>query len=255
MTTSLLSLVHLTHVYELLLAAYGRPVNEPDYDPLGGLIGTILSQHTSDINSERAYRQLVAAYPTWEEVRDAPTYKVAEAIKSGGLANIKSVRIQDVLHTLTEQQQAQGGQKSLAAYLFDELEKRPTEEAWHYLRKLPGVGPKTAACVLMFNLDRPSFPVDTHIHRVAKRLGLIGPKVSADQAHTLFAQVTPPEWVYPLHVNLIRHGRKICHAQRPACPRCPLYGECAYVGSINPQQTVLSGKPPSQPRQNISEMR
>ncbi len=252
MMTSMLSLVHLTRVYELLLETYGRPVNEPDYDPLGGLIGTILSQHTSDINSERAYRQLVAAYPTWEEVRDAPTYKIAEAIKSGGLANIKSVRIQDVLHTLTEQQEAQGGQKSLAAYLFDELEKRPTEEAWQYLRKLPGVGPKTAACVLMFNLDRPAMPVDTHVHRVASRLGLIGPKVSADQAHALFAQATPPDWVYPLHVNLIRHGRQICHAQRPLCSRCPLYGECAYVGSVNAQQTVLSNKDSSVPRKENS---
>src|SRR5579875_3777416 len=124
MPASITPTIHLARVYELLIATYGEPKNEPDYDPLGGLIGTILSQHTSDINSERAYRQLVAAYPTWEEVRDAPTYKVAQAIKSGGLANIKSVRIQDVLHTLTEQQKAQGGQKSLAAYLFDELEKR-----------------------------------------------------------------------------------------------------------------------------------
>jgi len=254
MTTSLLSIAHLTRAYELLLATYGRPVNEPDYDPLGGLIGTILSQHTSDINSERAYRQLVAIYPTWEEVRDAPTYKVAQVIKSGGLANTKSVRIQDVLHTLTEQQKAQGGHKSLAAYLLDELEKRSTEEAWHYLRKLPGVGPKTAACVLMFNLNRPIMPVDTHVHRVALRLGLIGPKVSAEQAHTLFAQVTPPEWVYPLHVNLIRHGRQICHAQRPECSRCPLYGECAYVGSVNPLETMLSDKVPSATQKDTSEM-
>jgi len=252
--TTLLSIVHLTRVYELLLATYGKPVNEPDYDPLGGLIGTILSQHTSDINSARAYRQLVAAYPTWEEVRDAPTYQVAQAIKSGGLATIKSVRIQDVLHTLTEQQEAQGGQKSLAAYLFDELEKRSTEEAWHYLRKLPGVGPKTAACVLMFNLDRPVLPVDTHVHRVASRLGLIGPQVSAEQAHTLFAQVTPPEWVYPLHVNLIRHGRQICHARRPECTRCPLYGECAYVGSVNPQETTLSDQKLAPPRKTAPKM-
>ncbi|HLG77670.1 MAG TPA: hypothetical protein VKX46_14730, partial [Ktedonobacteraceae bacterium] len=206
------------------------------------------------INSERAYRQLVATYPTWEEVRDAPTYKVAQAIKSGGLANTKSVRIQDVLHTLTEQQKTQGGHKSLAAYLFDELEKRSTEDAWHYLRKLPGVGPKTAACVLMFNLGRPIMPVDTHVHRVSLRLGLIGPKVSADQAHTLFAQATPPEWVFPLHVNLIRHGRHICHAQRPECSRCPLYEECAYVGSVNPLKAGLSDKTPSTLRQDTPEM-
>lgn len=239
MSTFVRPTLHLTHVYEALLAAYGEPQNNPDFDPLGGLIGTILSQHTSDINSERAYQQLITAFPTWEAVRDAPTYQVAEAIKSGGLANIKSVRIQDVLHTLTEQQEASGGTKTLAEYLSDELAGRTTEDAWRYLRTLPGVGPKTAACVLMFNLDRPAMPVDTHVHRVSQRLGLIGPKVSADQAHILFDRVTPPAWVYPLHVNLIRHGRQICHAQRPECSRCPLYGECAYVGSVNAQETAI----------------
>ena len=240
MTISITPTLHLMRVYEALIAAYGTPQNEPDYDPLGGLIGTILSQHTSDINSERAYRQLIAAFPTWEQVRDTPTYQIAEAIKSGGLANVKSVRIQDVLHTLTEQQQEQGGKKALGEYLFDELAQRETEEAWRYLQKLPGVGPKTAACVLMFHLDRPALPIDTHVHRTSQRLGLIGPKVSADQAHVLFAKVTPPEWVYPLHVNLITHGRQICHAQRPECSRCPLYSECAYVGSVNAQETAIN---------------
>jgi len=232
---------HLVRVYELLVHSYGEPKNEPDYDPLGGLIGTILSQHTSDINSGRAYRQLVATFPTWEEVRDAPTDKIVEAIKCGGLANIKSVRIQDVLYTLTEQQQEQGDTKTLAEYLYDELARRSTEEAWHYLRELPGVGPKTAACVLMFHLDRPAFPVDTHVWRSSQRLGLIGPNVSADLAHTLFTRITPPDWVYPLHVNLIRHGRQICHARQPKCNRCPLFGECAYVGSVISQEVAVPG--------------
>lgn len=235
MTTSITPFAHLARVYDLLIATYGEPRNEPDYDPLGGLIGTILSQHTSDINSERAYRQLAATFPTWEAVRDAPTSQVAEAIRSGGLANVKAPRIQDVLQTLTEWQQEQGGNKSLADYLNDEMVKRAPEEGWRYLRTLPGVGPKTAACVLMFNLDQPVMPVDTHVHRVSQRLGLIGPKVSADQAHEVFAKITPPEWVYPLHVGLIKHGRQICHAQRPECGRCPLYNECAYVGNWNPQ--------------------
>jgi len=145
MTTAIIPTLHLTKVYDKLLAAYGEPQNEPDNDPLGGLIATILSQHTSDINSGRAYQQLIDTFPIWEAVRDASTNKVAEAIKSGGLANIKSVRIQDVLQTLTEQQQEQGATKTLAEYLCDELAKRTTEEAWHYLRQLPGVGPKTAA--------------------------------------------------------------------------------------------------------------
>lgn len=238
---SIIPTLHLANVYEKLLAFYGEPKNEPDYDPLGGLIATILSQHTSDINSGRAFQQLVTAFPTWEAVRDAETDKITEAIKCGGLANIKSVRIQDVLHTLTERQQEQQGTETLATFLSNELTKRTTEEALQYLRTLPGVGPKTAACVLMFHLDLPAFPIDTHVWRTAKRLGLIGIKVSADAAHPLFAKVIPPEWVYPLHVNLIRHGRQICHAQRPACGACPLYSECAYVGSVNAQETAIPG--------------
>jgi endonuclease III len=240
MPTSSIPTLHLAQVYEVLLATYGEPKNEPDYDPLGGLIATILSQHTSDINSGRAYQQLVTAFPTWEVVRDAATDTIAETIKCGGLANMKSVRIQDVLYTLTERQQEQQGTETLARFLSNELAKRTTEEALQYLRTLPGVGPKTAACVLMFHLDRPAFPIDTHVWRTARRLGLIGLKVSADAAHALFAKVTPPEWVYPLHVNLIRHGRQICHAQRPACHVCPLYSECAYVGSVNAQETAIS---------------
>ena len=242
MTISITPSIHLARVYELLIATYGEPKNEPDYDPLGGLVGTILSQHTSDINSERAYQQLVATFLTWEQVRDAPTNEVADAIRSGGLANIKAPRIQDALLTLTQQQQKQGGTKSLSDFLSEELAKRTSEEAWQYLRSIPGVGPKTAACVLMFNLDRPVMPVDTHVHRVSKRLGLIGAKVNADQAHEIFAKATPPEWVYPLHVNLIRHGRQICHAQRPQCMQCTLYKECAYVGSVNLQETMLSSE-------------
>jgi endonuclease III len=240
MTTFMTPSAHLARVYELLIATYGEPKNVPDYDPLGGLVGTILSQHTSDINSERAYQQLVATFPTWEEVRDAPTQAVATAIRSGGLANVKAPRIQDALLTLTEEQQVQGGTKSLAEYLYDELMKRTSEEAWSYLRSIPGVGPKTAACVLMFHLNRPVIPIDTHVFRVLRRLGVIGPKVNADQAHTIIAKMTPPEWVYPLHVNLIRHGRQICHAQRPGCHSCPLYGQCAFVGSVNPQETAIS---------------
>ena len=231
MTTTIIPPAHLERIYHLLAATYGEPAWIPDYDVLGGLVGTILSQHTSDINSERAYQQLVATFPSWEEVRDAPTFQVAEAIRSGGLANIKAFRIQDVLHTLTEQQQEAGQSGSLSAYLYDELTGRSPEDAWHYLRGLEGVGPKTAACVLMFNLGLPVMPIDTHVYRTSQRLGLIGPKVSIEQAHDIFARITPPEWVYPLHVNLIRHGRQVCHARRPDCLHCPLFIECKYAGS------------------------
>ena len=167
MTTTTIPSAHLARVYELLIATYCEPKNEPDYDPLGGLVGTILSQHTSDINSGRAYQQLITIFPTWEEVRDAPTNALAGAIKSGGLANIKAPRIQNALLTLTEWQQsqgcAQGGTKSLSDYLKDELTQRTPEEGWHYLRNIPGVGPKTAACVLMFNLGHAIMPVDTQL--------------------------------------------------------------------------------------------
>ena len=152
MTTSITPFIHLARVYDLLIATYGQPKNEPDYDPLGGLVGTILSQHTSDINSDRAYQQLIATFPTWEEARDAPADEVAYTIRSGGLANIKARRIQGALLILTERQQKQGGTSSLSDYLYDELTKRSSEEAWQYLRSIPGVGPKTAACVLMLTL-------------------------------------------------------------------------------------------------------
>lgn len=240
MTSSIIPTIHLTRVYNLLLETYGEPKNDPDYDPLGGLVGTILSQHTSDINSGRAYRKLRATFATWEKVRDAPTDQVADAIRSGGLANIKAPRIQDALFTLTEQQSAQGGSKNLGDYLSDELAKLSPEDGWKYLQRIPGVGPKTAACVLMFNLNQPVLPLDTHVFRTSQRLGLIGPRVNVNQAHVLFARVTPAEWVYPLHVNLITHGRLVCHAQRPKCSECSLYDECAYVGSVNAQETAIA---------------
>lgn len=238
MTTTTIPSTHLMRVYQLLVATYGIPQWQPDHDPLGGLVGTILSQHTSDINSERAYQQLITKFPNWEDVRDAPTYQLAETIRCGGLANVKAVRIQDTLHTLTEQQQADGHTGSLPDYLHEQLTKRSPEEAWHYLRSLPGVGPKTAACVLMFNMGQAIMPIDTHVHRLSQRLGLIGPKVNADQAHEIFARITPPKWVYSLHVHLIRHGRQVCHAQRPNCMHCPLHSECAYAGRVDNNEII-----------------
>src|SRR6266480_4855521 len=168
MTTSTPPPAHLARVFELLIATYGKPEWVADYDPLGGLVGTILSQHTSDSNSERAYQQLMATFPTWEEVRDASTNQVANALRSGGLANSKAPRIQDALLTLTEQQQAQGGSKPLSDFLYDELTRRTPEEAWRYLRGIPGVGPKTAACVLLFNMGRAIMSIDTDVHRVSQ---------------------------------------------------------------------------------------
>lgn len=208
-------------IFSLLVEAYGVPPWEPDEDALGGLVATVLSQHTSDVNSARAYERLVTALPSWEAVRDAPVEVVEEAIRPGGLAPQKARTIQRILRELT----ARLGEAPLSlAHLAD----LPPEQAQAYLRELPGVGPKTAACVLLFSLGMPAFPVDTHVWRVTRRLGLIGPKVSADQAHELLAELIPPQWRHTMHVDLIRHGRGICHARNPACERCPLRGECAY---------------------------
>ena len=211
----------LTEVYNRLVQAYGIPDWHPDGDPLGGLIATILSQHTSDVNSERAYRQLIAAFPTWEAVRDAPTPLVAEAIRPGGLANLKAQRIQQVLRVLTER--LRGQPLSLVG-----LEAMDLDAATTYLRTLPGVGPKTAACVLLFSLGRPAFPVDTHVWRVTRRVGLIGLRVTADAAHEALRRAVPAEWRHTLHVDLIRLGREVCHAQRPAHDACPLRPVCDY---------------------------
>lgn len=183
----------IARVYALLERIYGAKHNTPDGDPLDGLVGTILSQATSDVNSGRAHRALRAAYPTWEAVLAAPEEELANVIRSGGLANLKARRIQETLAALKEAQ----GKLDLA--VLDDL---PLEEALAWLRRLPGVGPKTAACVLLFDLGRPALPVDTHVHRVARRLGLIGPKVSADRAHSELQAQLAPEQVYEFHLTM-----------------------------------------------------
>jgi endonuclease-3 len=208
-------------IYERLIEAYGVPDWTPTGDALGELVATILLQHTSDVNSERAYKQVRERFPTWELVRDAPVEAVADAIRSGGLAEMKAERIQGILRLLTERLDG-------APLTLDYLAALPVEEAEAYLRALPGVGPKTAACVLLFALGKPAFPVDTHVWCVTRRLGLIGAKVSADAAHVALERMIPPAWRYAMHVNLIRHGRGACTAQRPACDRCPLRSGCPY---------------------------
>lgn len=208
-------------VYDRLVETYGIPAWEPDGDAVGGLISTILSQHTSDLNSERAYANLRATFPTWEQVRDAPEGDVASAIRSGGLAQVKARSIQRTLRVLTERDPD-------APFALRWLDPSDIESARAELTSLPGVGMKTASCVLLFSLGTPAFPVDTHVWRVTKRLGLIGASVSADAAHSALEQLIPPERRYTMHIDLIRHGRLVCHAQRPDCERCPLRARCAY---------------------------
>jgi endonuclease-3 len=208
--------------HELLAAHYGQRVWRGREDPLDELILTILSQNTSDTNSGRAYRALRQRFPTWAAVLAAPTAAVYEAIRPAGLGNIKAPRIQQALHSIRERR---------GALSLDHLEGMPLDEARAWLLSLDGIGPKTAACVLMFALGMPALPVDTHVHRVSLRLGLIGARVGADMAHALLEAALPPEAVYSFHLNMIQHGRLVCHARRPACERCPLARICDYAAA------------------------
>jgi endonuclease-3 len=186
-------------------------------DPLDELVLTVLSQHTSDLNAERAFGDLRAAYPTWHAVVDAPSGEVADAIRSGGLANTKAPRIQAILREVRDRE---GG------FTLDVLRSMSDGEARAYLTSLPGVGPKTAAVVLSFALGRDAMPVDTHVHRVTKRLGIIPPKASAERADRVLHDLVPDGLRTPLHVAFIRLGREICKAPTPRCAQCPLKDLC-----------------------------
>jgi endonuclease-3 len=192
--------------------------------PLAQLVQTILSQNTSDVNTERAFASLWARFGSWPAILEAPTSAVADAIRSGGLADIKAPRIQGVLAAI----KADRGE--LDERSLDFLAALPLEEARSYLTSLNGVGPKTAACVLLFALGLPALPVDTHVHRVSKRLGLIGPKVAAEPAHRLLESMMPRDQMFDAHMLLIRHGRVLCKALRPRCDACPLADVCPKVG-------------------------
>ena len=181
----------------------------------------LLSQHTSDHNSGRAFHRLIERFPGWEAVIEAPTAAVEDAIRPGGLAPTKAPRLQALLAEV----QARVPDFDLAF-----LEALPIDEAKAWLRSLPGVGPKSAAVTLMFALGRPALPVDTHVGRVAKRLGLVAERASAEQAHDLLEAQLAPEQMLPFHVDLIQHGRRTCHARNPDCERCPLLERCPRVG-------------------------
>jgi len=202
-------------IRDRLREMYGRPVERPHGRPIEELVRTVLSQNTNDRNRDVAYDRLRERFPTWEQVRDAPLDEVEEAIRPGGLAYTKAPRIQDILRGL--------GSEPDLGWLRD----ASRDEAISYLVALPGVGRKTAACVLIFSFGRPEIPVDTHVYRVGKRLGLLSPRASFDRAHDELRAVTDPEDAYELHINLIRHGRAICRPQ-PRCPECGLRRMCPY---------------------------
>lgn len=201
----------------LLEDEYGIPAPKRRLRPLDELILTILSQHTTDVNSHRAFESLRRRFPSWEGVMEAEPPEIAEAIRSGGLAQSKAIRIKLLLRKLWEE---------YGALDLDFLCGMELDKARGLLLNLGGVGPKTAACVLLFSCDKPAFPVDTHVHRVARRLDLIGARVTAEEAHRILEEVVPPDKTYRFHVNLIIHGRRICKAQRPRCEVCPLAQVC-----------------------------
>jgi len=203
-------------IRDRLRGMYGRPRNEPHSDPVHELVLTILSQNTSDTNRDVAYAGLRATFDSWPEVRDAPTKRLEESIRRGGLAPTKAPRIQAVLREVGD------------PIDLDWLADAPRDQAICYLTALPGVGRKTAACVMIFSFDRPEIPVDTHVHRVGGRLGLFRAKASWDEAHDEMLRVTPPADAYELHMNLIRHGRALCRPARPRCAECALLRMCPF---------------------------
>jgi endonuclease III len=202
-------------IRDRLRSLYGRPENHPHGHPIAELVRTVLSQNTSDANRDVAYGRLRERFPRWEEVRDAPTSEVIDAIRPGGLANTKAPRIQAILRALGDTPD------------LDWLADADRDEAIAFLTDLPGVGRKTAACVLLFALGRPEVPVDTHVYRVGSRLGLFRERASFDEAHDEILRLTDPEDAYDLHINLITHGRRVCRP-RPLCDECALRRMCPY---------------------------
>jgi endonuclease-3 len=181
------------------------------------LVLTILSQNTSDTNSGRAFMRLITRFPTWEELMHAPIGEIEAEISVGGLAKQKAPRIKAALQAIHDVRRDLD---------LDFLREMPLDDAKDWLRGLNGVGPKTAACVLMFALGRPAIPVDTHVHRVAQRLGLVPGDMTPERAHVLLEGMLEPELVYPFHLLLIKHGRRLCHARAPRCAECPLRPDC-----------------------------
>ncbi len=222
------------HVMEMLGTEYGPVEWERRYDAAHELVYTILSQHTSDVNSERAFKNLMATYQTLEAISDAPVDAVERAIRMGGLAKSKAPRIKAVLKQIFEE---------VGSYDLSFLAEMPLDEAKAWLKRLPGIGPKTAAIILCFALGMPAMPVDTHIYRVSKRLGFIGPKVTADKAHDILEPMVSTDEVFAFHMYLIRHGRQVCKAQRPRCDECVLAWGCPSRGQFDqPTSTRQKGR-------------
>ncbi len=207
-------------IRDRLRLVYGIPILRPHGDGLAELILTVLSQSTNDRNRDVAYFGLRERFPSWEEVRDAPVDELELAIRRGGISKVKSSRIKAILGAVTET----GPRPGLLA--LDWVSKVSVPQAQKYLCSLPGVGRKTAACVLLFAYGMRDVPVDTHVSRVGTRLGLFRPKAPFEQLHDTMLELTPRGQEWELHLNLLRHGRRTCHAQRPECRACALQRMC-----------------------------
>jgi endonuclease-3 len=210
-------------VLQNLRAVFGIPKPERGLDPLDVLIGTILSQATTDRNSRQAFDNLKKKFPTWNAAMKARSNSIEAAIRSGGLAKQKSVRIKALLAEI---------HRRLGSFDLTFLSTCPLEEAREFLSSLKGVGPKTVACTLLFACNRAVFPVDVHIFRIARRLGLIPKRGSDEAAHRLMEALVPQDRYYEAHVNLIRHGRTICRPGKPLCEQCCIVEYCEFYGGI-----------------------
>jgi endonuclease-3 len=207
------------YIIQNLERAYGVPANERSSDPLDMLVRIILSQATSDTNSDRTFAALKKRFPNWDALLSARESTIAATIRSGGLANQKASVIKSLLRQIKEQR---------GALDLDFLHEMPAEEAARYLKQFRGLGPKTIACTLLFACRKEIFPLDTHIFRILRRVGLIPQKCADARAHEIMNNIVPPGKFYSFHVNLIRHGRALCRPRDPACERCPIVEYCDY---------------------------
>ena len=207
-------------IRDRLRLVYGIPLAEPHGDGLGELILTVLSQSTNDRNRDVAYFGLRERFPTWEEVRDAPVDELEEAIRPGGISRVKSARIKAILRAVSDT----GPRAGVLELTW--LRDVSVPDAQQYLCSLPGVGRKTAACVLLFAFGMRDVPVDTHVSRVGTRLGLFRPRAPFTELHDTMLALTPRGQELELHLNLLRHGRRTCHARKPACAACALQRMC-----------------------------
>jgi len=219
----------IKHALALLNRAYGRPRPFKKSPPVDELIRTILSQNTTDKNSLAAFAVLKKSFRSWEALAGTDTAKIARLIRHAGLARIKAKRIKEALSRIRDREGGKRENKGREGKIsLDFLAKMGVKDAIEYLKSMKGVGPKTAACVLLFSFGKPVMPVDTHIFRVARRLGLIGAKLGIEEAHERLSNIVPKDLIYPFHLGIIEHGRKVCKSQTPKCGVCVVYGLCLF---------------------------